>query len=147
MVDETPSYYIQEGKIYKHHRANHYRSAGFICGEDARNEYLCEAIPRNINKYLLNLEIYNYDTNSWEKKYISEHKDAFDNDLFIGDHIFFIDTDYSDRFQNYCKGIICGFTKEFVKINNVQYDKTINYDADKDLIIKRMNHRVILNEI
>lgn len=123
-VDETPSYYIQEGKIYEHHRANHYRSAGFICGEDARNEYICEATPRNINNFLQSHPyVYNYDTSQNQKHINSNYKDAFNNDIFIGDKVLFMDCYGDGSFCGYMEGEVRGFTEEFVKIIPTKLDR------------------------
>ena len=61
--------------------------------------------------------------------------------------VYCVNTHYDDRFAGYIKGVVVGFTEEFIKIQIMKYDKTIKYHVyDETPLIKRMPHRVICLE-
>ena len=77
----------------------------------------------------------------------SKYKDAFGNNIFEGMIVYCVNTYYDDRFAGYIKGVVVGFTEEFIKIQIMNYDKTIKYHIyDENPPIKRMPHRVICLE-
>ena len=57
----------------------------------------------------------------------SKYKDAFGNNIFEGMIVYCVNTHYDDRFAGYIKGVVVGFTEEFIKIQIMNYDKTIKY--------------------
>lgn len=144
MMDETPSYFIKEGYIYSHTPATHYRSCGFNCGDPAYDTKICEATPYNINKYIENHGgIYNYDTHTWEKKYVSNYIDAFAKHIYKGSKVMFMDCDCTGTFLGYVKGIVDGFTKEYVYIRPIEYDRINRWHTDIP-VFKRTPHRIIV---
>ena len=146
MYDETPDYFIRDGKIYAHHEGSTYYSSGFREHEPSYNSELCEATPININKFLKNHNyLYNYDEGRKQTSIESKYKDAYENDIFIGSHVIFMDCDYTGTFLGYVKGIVEGFTKEYVYIRPIKYDKINRWHEDIP-VFKRMPHRVICIE-
>lgn len=141
MVDECPSVFIKEGKIYRHHEGSSYTSGGFTDYEPSWNSEVGDATPRNINYYVKCGYVYNYDTHQKQEHIPSNYKDAFGKELFEGDKVYVVYTDYSDRFGGYMKCEIIGFSKMFAKL------KIINASKDyliSDKPILRLPHRLIL---
>ena len=147
-MDETPDYFIRDGKIYAHHKGTTYVSGGFRDHEPSYNQLLGDATPININRFLQNNSyLYNYDECRKQTPIESKYKDAFGNNIFEGMIVYCVNTHYDDRFAGYIKGVVVGFTKEFIKIQIMNYDKTIKYHIyDEEPPIKRMPHRVICLE-
>lgn len=141
MVDETPSTFIKEGKIYRHHEGSSYTSGGFTDYEPSWDSEIDDATPRNINYYLKQGSIYNYDTHQYQEHIPSDYKDAFGKELFEGDEVYVVYTDYSDRFEGYMKCEIIGFTKLFAKLKVITASKKY-FITDK--LILRLPHRLIL---
>ena len=131
MMDETPDYFIRNNKIYVHHEGSTYVSCGFREHEPSYNSELTDATPRSINNFLkIHSYLYNYDTGSYQKHINSDYKDAFDNDIFIGDKVLFMDCYGDGRFCGYMEGEITGFTQEFVRIIPKKFDR---YNSCSDL--------------
>ena len=146
MYDETPDYFIRDGKIFAHHKGSTYYSGGFREHEPSYDTQLCNANPYNINKYLEKSSIYNYDSNRWEKKYTSDYHDAYGYEIYIGSHVLFMDCDGSGGFLGYVKGIVTGFTNNYVKIENLKYDRINRYHDLGRCCILRTPHRIICIE-
>jgi hypothetical protein len=141
MVDESPSIFIKEGKIYRHHEGSSYTSGGFTDYEPSWDSELCDATPRNINHYLKQGSIYNYETHKNQEHIPSDYKAAFGKELFEGDEVYVVYTDYSDRFGGYMKCKITGFTKLFAKLKVITASKKYLI-TDKPIL--RLPHRLIL---
>jgi len=90
--------------------------------------------------------IINYDTKMYQKQINSNYKDAFNNDIFIGDKVLFMDCSGDGSFCGYIQGEVTGFTKEFVKIIPKKYDKYNSYfDIDRIEYIRKPYRIVVLN--
>ena len=124
MIDETPDYFIRNNKICAYHKGSTYVSCGFREHEPSYNNELMDATPRNINIFLQSHPyLYNYDTSQNQKHINSDYKDAFDNDIFVGDKVLFMDCYGDGSFCGYMEGEVRGFTQEFVKIIPKKFDK------------------------
>lgn len=143
MMDESPSTFIKEGKIYRHHEGRSYTSGGFTDYDPDWDSELCDATPRNINHYLKQGSIYNYETHEYQQHISSEYKDAFGNELFEGDEVYTIETNYADRFMGFSKCKIIGFTPNFVKLKVIKFDE-VTTNSFNESLLKRMTHRLIL---
>lgn len=144
MMDETPGYFIEDGWIWCHHEGSSYTSGGFTDYEPAWNTKLYEATPRNINHCLkMYKHIYNYETHEYQQHIPSEYKDAFGNELFEGDEVYTIETNYADRFMGFSKCKIIGFTPNFAKLKVIEFDEATTNSFNESLL-KRMTHRLIL---
>lgn len=141
MMDETPSYFIEKGKIWSHHTGSEYTSGGFTEYEPSWNSELCEATPRNIRRYSSESGLYSYDLHEYVKIEESNYKDSFGKELFEGDEVYVVYTDYSDRFGGYMKCKIIGFTKLFTKLKVIAASKEYLI-TDKPIL--RLPHRLIL---
>lgn len=73
----------------------------------------------------------------------SNFKDAFGNDIFVGSNVILMDCDYTGGFLGYAKGVVCGFTNEYVKINNLTFDRMKRYHIYDNPEIKRVAYRII----
>lgn len=73
----------------------------------------------------------------------SNFKDAFGNDIFVGSNVILMDCDCTGGFLGYAKGVVCGFTNEYVKINNLTFDRMKRYHIYDNPEIKRAAYRVI----
>lgn len=143
MVDETPSTFIKEGKIYRHHEGSSYTSGGFTDYEPSWDSEIDDATPRNINYYLKQGSIYNYDTHQYQEHIPSDYKDAFGKELFEGDEVYTIETNYKDRFMGFSKCEIIGFTPNFVKLKVIKFDEAVT-NSFNDSLLKRRPYRLIL---
>ena len=52
IVDETPNYYIEGGKLYHYTPGEYILSGGFNVGPDSKKEELGEATPELINEII-----------------------------------------------------------------------------------------------
>ena len=143
-MDDTPSYFVREGYIYKHTQSTTYRSAGFTCGEPAHDTKVCEATRHNVNQYLKYHNIYSYDESKWLKPYISNYKDAFDNPIFEGDIVLIMDCWGDGSFKGYVKGEVTGFTKEYVKIKPISHDRLNVWFDESKIEIMRKPYRIVI---
>lgn len=143
MMDETPSYFIEKGKIWSHHEGSEYTSGGFTDYEPAWNSELCEATPRNIKRYAGSNGLYSYDEHKYVQPIKSNFKDAFGKELFEGDTVYTVETNYSDRFMGFSKCKIIGFTPNFAKLKVIEFDEATTNSFNESLK-KRMPHRLIL---
>ena len=140
MMDETPDYFIRNNKIYVHHEGSTYVSCGFREHEPSYNNELMDATPRNINNFLqTHTYLYNYDTGI-----DSDYKDAFDNDIFIGDKVLFMDCYGDGKFCGYMEGEVKGFTQEFVKIIPTKLDRYHSGSDLDDIEWKRKPYRIVV---
>ena len=139
MVNETPLYFVKEGYLYGHIRETSYRSYGF-------DHKIGKATPHLLNKYIKTNEVYSYDENKWLTIYTSDFKDAFDNEIFIGDNVLIMDCYYDGSFKGYVKGEVTGFTKEFVKIKPIKHDRLNLWFDDTKLEFLRKPYRIIVIE-
>lgn len=145
MMDETPDYFIRDGKIYAHHQGSTYVSCGFRDHEPSYNQLLEEATPVNINKFLRchNDSLYNYDTGQIQTYIESEFKDAFGEDIFEGSIVYCMNNWYNDTFAGYIKGEVVGFTTDYVKIKTLKMDEQQRWRPEKKEF-KRAPHRIIV---
>lgn len=141
MMDETPNYFISEGKIWSHHEGSEYTSGGFTEYEPSWNSELCEATPRNIKRYAGNRGLYSYDEHKYVQPIESNFKDAFGKEILEGDEVYTIDTDYSDRFFGFLRCKVVGFTKNFVKLKVIWFDETLSKHQINQ--IRRISERLI----
>ena len=144
-MDETPDYFIRDGKIYKHHQSSTYVSGGFRDYEPSHNQFIEYATPVNINKFIRthNFELYNFDTGEIQSYIDSEFKDAFGENIFEGSIVYCMNNWYNDTFAGYIKGEVVGFTTDYVKIKTIKMDEQQRWRPEKKEF-KRAPHRVIV---
>lgn len=150
MIDEIPDFFIENGKIYAHHRGSSYVSGGFIDHEPSYDKELCEATPQNINHFLETHTsfvpyLYNYDTHQKQKYIESNYKDAFGKNIFKGSIVYCMNNWYNDTFAGYIKGEVVGFTNDYVNIKTLKMDEQQRWRPEKKEF-KRAPHRVIVIE-
>jgi len=142
-ADSGPGYFIKDGWIWCHHEGSSHTSGGFTDYEPGWDTKLYEATPRNINHCLtMYKHIYNYKTNEYQEHVPSNYKDAFEKELFEGDEVYVVETNYSDRFDGYLKCKIIGFTDMFAKLKIIEKTKGVYVNVNKHIL--RMPHRLIL---
>jgi len=145
MMDETPDYFIINNKICAHHEGSTYVSCGFREHEPSYDSELMDATPRNINNFLKSHSyLYNYNTEMYQKHINSDYKDAFDNDIFIGDKVLFMDCYEDGSFCGYMEGKVTGFTREFVKIIPTKLDRYHSCSDLDALEWKRKPYRIVV---
>lgn len=146
MVNEPPLYFVKEGYLYGHIQGISDISGGITFEEPSYDNKIGKATPHLLNKYIKTNEVYSYDENKWLTVYISDFKDAFDNEIFIGDNVLIMDCYYDGSFKGYVKGEVTGFTKEFVKIKPIKHDRlNLWFDYTK-LEFLRKPYRIIVIE-
>ena len=80
MMDESPRYYIKDGKLYHYTPADYYLSAGFTCGRDASTKMLGEATPELISKTLQDPKVYHIYDYTTEKYLTKENYGLTEHD-------------------------------------------------------------------
>ena len=143
MLDETPDYFVREGKIWKHYRGYAYSACGYDDYTEPHDCEQCEATQRNIRRYADSKGIYSYDNNEYIKPIESKFKDAFGKELYVGDEVLTVDTNYSDRFEGFIKAKIVGFTEMFAKLEVTKYDEALS-KYGRNISIKRIPSRLVL---
>ena len=124
-IDERPSNYIKDGKIYKLIKGKSYSSWDFYDSDpDSINE-ICDATDDAIAVYLENNDsLYDYD----KAKYLDKSdikpicQDEFGNNIYIGSRIVLLDMFCDDSFKKFATGTVIGETNEYVKIESDDYD-------------------------
>jgi len=144
MIDETPLYFVKEGYLYGHVHGTNYRSDE--SGKSVYDHKIGKATPHLLNKYIKTNEVYSYDENKWLTIYVSNFKDAFDNEIFVGDNVLIMDCYYDGSFRGYVKGEVTGFTKEFVKIKPIKHDRLNLWFDHTKLEFLRKPYRIIVIE-
>lgn len=145
-MDETPEYFISSGKIYGHHYGSTYVSGGFSDHTPSYDQFIADATPININNFLKSHKyLYNYDEHKQQTHIISDYKDAFDNDIFVGNEVLFMNCHTNGSFDGYIKGKVVGFTKEYVKIKPIKYDKFFSEDLDKCEFLRKPYRIIVYN--
>ena len=134
-IDERPSNYIKDGKIYKLIKGKSYSSWDFYDRDpDSINE-ICDATDDAIAVYLENNDsLYDYD----KAKYLDKLdikpicQDEFGNNIYIGSRIVLLDMFCDDSFKKFATGTVVGETDEYVKIK-----------SDDPNMHKRYAHKII----
>jgi len=146
MVNETPLYFVKEGYLYGHIQGINNISGGITFEEPSYDNKIGKATPHLLNKYIKINEVYSYDENKWLTIYISDFKDAFNNEIFVGDNVLIMDCYYDGSFKGYVKGEVTGFTKEFVKIKPIKHDRLNSWFDYTKLEFLRKPYRIIVIE-
>lgn len=150
MVDERPSNYIKDGKIYKLIKGKSYYSCGFHDSDPDSITEIGDATDDTIAAYLEEEKyLYDYDKGKYLDK--SDIKpiceDAFGNNVYRGSRIVLLDMYYDDSFKKFATGTVVGETNEYLKINSDDKDmhhRWGNKNIDGQYKYTRFNTEYIL---
>lgn len=125
MMNDGPSNYIKDGKIYKLIKGKSYYSCGFYDSDPDSIIEICDATDDAIVAYLEEEKyLYDYDKSKYLDK--SDIKpicvDAFGNNVYRGSRIVLLDMYYDDSFKKFATGTVVGETNEYLKINSDDKD-------------------------